>query len=186
MKSTQSAKQSSHEGKRQRIAEAIAEQEYGEWMSVSDIVLYIQANYGLAMGRPSILTLARKFSILRKVGEGKGNVRYYIQLGPFTDIFEQAYFPDIPKGWYSSARLSKQFGIDYHHIPKWIHWKKIPGMKFLVGTREVYFAEEKAVRRYIARRKSGEGAGRFLGRKNFTFRKRKGWLVDKQRLGLDG
>jgi hypothetical protein len=159
----------------QGVVEAIAKEEYEEWLSIRDAILYIQGIYGLTINRVTLLTLAHKFNFVKKEKD------YFLQLGPLREAFELSYFPEIPKGWKSIYTLSAIYSVNANMILLWIYHKKVLGTKFHVGTKEVYFAKEETVKRYINKRKSrgiGEGRGAILGRKHFKCRKRSGSLLD--------
>jgi hypothetical protein len=165
------------------IDEAVRKQEYEEWMTLSDAILYIEATYGFRLSRAAGESLARKFSFLRKqTAIERRNGTCYVQLGPFVEMVEKGFFPDIPEGWKSSTYLTKKYNLLPVSLRTWIEKGKVKGMKILIGTTEVYFAKESEVRRYRDKRRdrsrSDAGRGRKQGYKTYHFNKRARRLLD--------
>jgi hypothetical protein len=165
------------------IDEAVRKQEYEEWLTLSDAILYVEATYGFKLSRHMGESLARKFSFLRKqtaIERRKGTC--YVQLGPFVEMVEEGFFPDIPDGWKPFTYLTKKYNLWPESLRTWIAKGKVRGMKISIGATEVYFAKESEVRRYRDKRRDrgdyNAERGRKYGSKTFYYRKRKRRLLD--------
>jgi hypothetical protein len=149
-----------------------------------DALLYVQETYGFRLHPYTAESLARKFSFLRKqTAIERRDGRIFLQLGPFIEMVEEGFFPDIPDGWKPFSYLLKKLKLSPFTLRDWIRQGKVKGMKICIGASEVYFAKESEVRRYRDKRRDrglpNPGSGAHQGQKRYKFLRHKRSRLDK-------
>lgn len=146
--------------------DSLEEQDYEEWVSVSDTRFFVELELNLALTNIMVRKIAKRFNLL-SMQDGEER----IQQGPFVDLCRKIYFPEIPKGYKPLRYFVKKHGLRLITIESWVERNWVKAQKIACGLQEVWFAEEKDFKRLVderRNRKHGKGAVLFrkpIGRK---------------------
>lgn len=126
--------------------DSIEEQDYEEWVSISDTRFFVELELNLALTTNMVRKIAKKFNLL--------SAEERIQQGPFVDLCRKIYFPEIPKGYRPVRYFVKKYGMHILTIESWAERNLVKAQKIACGLQEVWFAEEKDVKRVIDERRN--------------------------------